>query len=187
MPRLAELWQALYGVWRLALADRGALNYFDLSHRGTWRSFWAAAYCYPFFLFERWLELPAENVVNTGIGHIFLVETIAYVVGWTAFPLAAIALCRWLGREEGGFDFITAYNWSIILQTALFVAIGLLSLVLPDSTSVALQRLGLVAALIYEWFIAFVAIGGGAWIAAVIVLLDIVLGLFIQLTALSLY
>jgi hypothetical protein len=187
MPRGAELLQALYGAWRFALADRNALHYFDLSHRGTWRSFWAAVYCYPFFLLERWLELPGEDVANTGLGHIFLVETIAYVVGWTAFPLAALALCRWLGREEGGFDFITAYNWSIILQTALFVLIGLLSLVLPDSTAIALQRLGLVAALIYEWFIAFVAIGGGAGIAGLIVLLDIVLGLFIQLTALSLY
>jgi hypothetical protein len=187
MPRFAEIWQALYGAGRLALLDRNALRYFDLSHRGTWRSFWAAAYCYPFFLLERWLELPGEDVANTGLSHIFLVETIAYVVGWTAFPLAALALCRWLGREEGGFDFITAYNWSIILQTALFVLIGLLSLVLPDSTAIALQRLGLVAALIYEWFIAFVAIGGGAGIAGLIVLLDIVLGLFIQLTALSLY
>jgi hypothetical protein len=187
MPRFAEIWQALYGAGRLALLDRNALRYFDLSHRGTWRSFWAAAYCYPFFLLERWLELPGEDVANTGLGHIFLVETIAYVVGWTAFPLAALALCRWLGREEGGFDFITAYNWSIILQTALFVLIGLLSLVLPDSTAIALQRLGLVAALIYEWFIAFVAIGGGAGIAGLVVLLDIVLGLFIQLTALSLY
>ena len=187
MPRFAEIWQALYGAGHLALLDRNALRYFDLSHRGTWRSFWAAAYCYPFFLLERWLELPGEDVANTGLSHIFLVETIAYVVGWTAFPLAALALCRWLGREEGGFDFITAYNWSIILQTALFVLIGLLSLVLPDSTAIALQRMGLVAALIYEWFIAFVAIGGGAGIAGLVVLLDIVLGLFIQLTALSLY
>lgn len=187
MPRLAEIWQALYGAWRLARLDRNALRYFDLSHRGTWRSFWAAAYCYPFFLLERWLELPGENVTDSGLGHIFLVETIAYVIGWTAFPLAALALCRRLGREEGGFDFITAYNWSIILQTALFVLIGLLSLVLPDSTAIALQRMGLVAALIYEWFIAFVAVGGGAGIAGLVVLLDIVLGLFIQLTALSLY
>ena len=187
MPRGAELWQALYGAWRLARLDRHALHYFDLSHRGTWRSFWAAAYCYPFFLFERWLELPVENVANSSLGHIFLVESIAYVVGWTAFPLAALALCRWLGREERGFDFITVYNWSIILQTALFVVIGLLSLLVPDSTAVALQRMGLIAALIYEWFIALVAIGGGGWIAGLIVILDIVLGLFIQLTALSLY
>jgi len=187
MPRLAELWQALYGAGRLALLDRRALQYFDLSHRGTWRSFWAAAYCYPLFLLERWLELPAENVANSGLDHIFLVETIAYVIGWTAFPLVVIAVCRWLGREERGFDFITAYNWSIVLQTGLFVAIALLSLVLPDGTGIALQRMGLVAALVYEWFIAYVAIGGGAWMAALIVAIDIMLGLFIQLTALSLY
>jgi hypothetical protein len=187
MPSGTELSQALYGAWRLAHLDRTAMRYFDLSHRGTWRSFWAALYCYPFFLLERWLELPSENVADSGLGHIFLVESIGYVVGWTAFPLAALALCRWLGREERGFDFITAYNWSVVLQTALFVLIGLLSLIVPDGTAVALQRLGLIAALIYEWFIALVAIGAGPWIAGLIVTLDILLGLFIQLTTLSLY
>jgi hypothetical protein len=187
MPSGAEISQALYGAWRLAHLDRTAMRYFDLSHRGTWRSFWAALYCYPFFLLERWLELPSENVADAGLGHIFLVESIGYVIGWTAFPLAALALCRWLGREERGFDFITAYNWSVVLQTALFVLIGLLSLIVPDGTAVALQRLGLIAALIYEWFIALVAIGAGPWIAGLIVTLDILLGLFIQLTTLSLY
>jgi hypothetical protein len=187
MPRGAELWQALYGAWRFALADRNALQYFDLSHRGTWRSFWAAAYCFPFFLFDRWLSLPAEDVARAGLGHIFLVETIGYVIGWSAFPLAAFAFCRWLGREEQGYDFITAYNWSVILQILLFVAIGLLSLSLPQGTAIALQRLALVAALIYEWFIALIAIGGGGWIAGQIVILDLLLGLMIQLTVLSLY
>jgi hypothetical protein len=187
MPRGAELWQALYGAWRFALLDRNALHYFDLSHRGTWRSFWAAAYCYPFFLLERWLELPPEDIANAGLSHIFLVESIGYVIGWAAFPLAALALCRWLGREERGFDFVTAYNWSIVLQITLFVLIGLLSLILPDGAAVVLQRLGLIAALVYEWFIALVAIGAGGWIAGLVVILDIVLGLFIQLTVLSLY
>ncbi len=187
MPRGAEILQALYGAWRFALADRNALHYFDLSHRGTWRSFWAAVYCYPFFLLERWLELPAEDVASSGLGHIFFVESIGYVIGWTAFPLAALALCRSLGREERGFDFITAYNWSVILQTTLFVLIGLLSLILPDGTAVALQRLGLIAALVFEWFIALVAIGAGGWIAGLVVILDIMLGLFIQLTVLGLY
>lgn len=187
MPRGAELWQALYGAWRLARLDRHALHYFDLSHRGTWRSFWAAAYCYPAFLLERWLEIPAENVASSGLGHIFLVESIGYVIGWTAFPLAVVALCRGLGREERGFDFITAYNWSIVLQIALFVLIGLLSLLLPDSAAIGLQRLGLIAALIYEWFIALIAIGAGTWIAGLVVIIDIVLGLLIQVTVLALY
>lgn len=187
MPRGAELWQALYGAWRFALADRNALHYFDLSHRGTWRSFWAAAYCYPAFLLERWLEVPTDNVASSGLGHVLLIESIAYVISWTAFPLAVLALCRGLRREERGFDFITAYNWSIVLQIALFVLIGLVSLMLPASAGVALQRLGLIAALVYEWFIALVAIGAGGWLAGAIVILDIVIGLFIQLTALSLY
>jgi hypothetical protein len=187
MPRGAEIWQALYGAWRFALLDRHALHYFDLSHRGTWRSFWSPVFCYPFFLLEIWLRLPAERVAQSGLDHIFLVETIGYIVGWTAFPLAALALCRWLGREERGFDFITAYNWSYILQTAFFITVTLICLRLSADLAVALLRAALVATLVYEWFIALVAVGAGGWIAGLVVILDILLGLFIQLTVLSLY
>ena len=93
--------------------------------------------------------------------------------GWGARSAASISSLPITGR--------------IILQTALFVLIGLISLIVPDSSAVVLQRLGLIAALVYEWFIALVAIGGGPWIAGLVVVIDIVLGLFIQLTALSLY
>ena len=187
MPSTAEIWQALYGAWRFAHLDRNALRYFDLSHHGTWRSFWAPVFCYPGFLLELWLRLPAETVAQSGMGHIFLVESIGYVVGWTAFPLAVIALCRWLGREERSFDFITVYNWSYILQIAFFLAVALIGAVLPEGAALALLRAAVVAALAYEWFIALVAIGAGGWIAGLVVVLDIALGLFIQVTTLSLY
>lgn len=187
MPSKAEIWQALYGAWRLAHLDRNAIRYFDLSHHGTWRSFWAPVFCYPAFLLEIWLRLSTETVAHSGLGHIFLVESIGYVVGWTAFPLAVLALCRWLGHEERGFDFITVYNWSYILQTGFFVAVTLVCLVLPNDMALALLRAAVVATLVYEWFIALVAIGAGGWIAGLVVVLDIALGLFIQLTTLSLY
>jgi hypothetical protein len=187
MPSGAEIWQALYGAWRFARLDRDALHYFDLSHRGVWRSFWAAALCYPGFLFLLWLRLEPATLAESGLGHIFLVETIGYVVGWTAFPLAALALSRGIGREERGFDFITAYNWSQVLQIALFVVIALVGLVAPRSVGTGLDRAALVATLVYEWFIALVAIGAGGWIAGLMVIIDILVGSFIVLTAASLY
>ncbi len=187
MPRGAELWQALYGAWRLLRLDRQAMRYFDLSHRGVWRSFWAALYCYPGFLLLLWLRLDAETIAQSSLARIFLVETIGYVVAWCAFPLAAIGVCRWIGREEEGFEFITAYNWSQLLQTAFFVLIAAISLPLADSAALGLGRLALIAMLAYEWFIALVAIGAGGWIAAAMVLLDVALGSLIVVIDASLY
>ena len=100
---------------------------------------------------------------------------------------AAVAKQKELGREDQGFEFITAYNWSQVLQTAFFVLIAFITLPLPDSAAIAIGRLGLIAMLGYEWFIALVAIGAGGWIAAAMVVLDIVLGAFIVVITASLY
>jgi hypothetical protein len=187
MPSSAEIWHALYGAWRFLRLDRNAIHYFDLSHRGVWRSFWAAPLSYPGFLLLLWLRLDDQTLADSSLGHIVLVETIGDVVGWCAFPLVVLGFCRWLGREERGFEFITAYNWSQVVQTAFFVVVALVSLVLPAGMALGLGRIALIAMLVYEWFIALVAIGGGGWIAGVIVLFDIVLGTFIVLITESLY
>lgn len=187
MPGIVEIWRALYGAWRLARLDRQAMNYFDLSHRAVWRSFWAALICYPGFLLLLWLRLDDQTLAQSGLGHIVLVETIGYVVAWTAFPLAALGFCRWLGHEDRGFDFIIAYNWSQVLQTAFMLLLALIGTVLPPGPAGDLDLAGYVAMLGYEWFIALVAIGAGGWVAATMVVFDVVIGTFILLIAGSLY
>lgn len=187
MPRLVEILQALYGAWRLARLDRQAMHYFDLSHRGVWRSFWAAPLCYPGFLVLLYLRLDDATLAQSGLGHIVLVETIGYVIAWAAFPLVILAFCRWLGREDRGFEFVTAYNWSQAIQTAFFVLVALLGVLLPATLAPDLDLASYVAVLGYEWFIALVAIGAGGGIAAAVVAIDVVLGAFIAVTAGSLY
>lgn len=187
MPRLAEIFQALYGAWRLARLDRQAMRYFDLSHRGVLRSFWAAALCYPGFLALIYLRLDDKTLAQTGLGPIVIIESIGYVVGWTAFPLLIFAFCRRMGREEQGFEFITAYNWSQVLQTAFLLVMALIGLGLAPQASADLDLASYFLALGYEWYIALVAIGAGGWIALAVVGLDFVLGTVIALTAASLY
>ena len=188
MPRLVEVVQALYGTWRFARLDRGAMRYFDLSHRGVWHSFWAAALCYPFDIAVVIHHLDADTLAQSGLLHILIVETISYVAGWAAYPLIALGLCTWLGREEQGFDFVVAYNWAQVPQGLLsaFVVLAAAPL-LPDDLVPDLGLLIIALCAGYEWFIARIAIGAGGWIAAAMVLIDYVLSSILNSTATSLY
>jgi hypothetical protein len=189
MLTLREVSFGMYGAWRLALLDRGAMLWFDRSVQGVWRSFWAAALAYPGFLILLLLRLDPQQVQAAGLAHILLVETIGYVVGWAAYPVLAIPFCRWLAPEEQALGFIIAYNWSQVLQTALLVVIaglGAVHLMAADSVT-ALAAVAYLLLLVYEWFIARIALAAGGAAATALVLLDVVLGaMLIQVTQ-SLY
>jgi hypothetical protein len=188
MPTLGEVVQALYGSWRLARLDRGGMRFFDLSPQGVWRSFWSAALCYPGFLILLMMRLDAETIAHSGLLHILLVESIGYVIAWTAFPLVVLGLCQSLGREDEGFAFIVAYNWSQALQTALLLLVRLvIDGILPTEFAPMIDLFAYLLLLAYEWFIAVVAIGAGGWVAAGVVFIDVVLGSFIVAIAASLY
>jgi hypothetical protein len=188
MPSSTEVVQALYGTWRFARLDRSAMRFFDLSHPGVWRSFWAAPICYPLYVALLLQRLDADTIAQSGFLHILIVETIGYVAGWAAFPLVVLGFCRWIGREEQGFDFIVVYNWSQVLQTALFLLVAVIvKPLLPTELAPDIDVIADAAILAYEWFIALVAIGAGGWIAAAVVVIDVMLGTILVLTAGSLY
>lgn len=178
LPSLREVSSGLYGAWRLARLDAGAMVWFDRSIEGTNRSFWAGILCFPGFIALLALRVAPATWAHFGVAHILLVESIGYVVGWTAYPLAALGFCRVLGRDEGGFNFVTAYNWSQILETALFIIIAVIAALnlLPADAVNLLSALALILVLLYEWFIARVATGAGGLAATALVLLDLVLG-----------
>jgi hypothetical protein len=187
MPSLRAVSHGMYGAWRLARLDPAAMAWFEPGVAGVWRSFWAAAICYPaFLLLISWRVEPAQWA-SAGGWRILLVESIGYVVGWTAFPLVILPFCRWLERDEQSLDFITAYNWSQVLQTALTVAALLAIRALPQPAAGPLYLAILMVQLGYEWFIARTALEAGGVAAAVVVLIDLVLGEAVNQITQSLY
>jgi hypothetical protein len=177
-PTFREVSSGFHGALRFARFDRGAMAWFDRGAEGAKRSFWAATICYPGFVVLLALHVAPADWARSGVAHILLVESIGYVFGWAAFPLAALAFCRWLGREREGIGFVAAYNWSQLLQTLLFVVVAAIAAfhLLPEGAADALSAISLLLVLIYEWFIARVAVGAGGAVAAVLVLIDLVLG-----------
>jgi hypothetical protein len=185
----AEAWLALTGALRLAHGDRGGLLCFDRSLDGFWRSFRAAAVTYPLYLVLLTMRVSLAEWQRSGGGRIVLVETIGYVIAWVAFPLVMLAVTRWIGRAHRFFDFLVPYNWCQVPQSALFVVVGMAteSGILGDPAGESLDIVAAIATLVYEWYIARVALDTTGSTAAFIVLVDLVLGVFISRVAGSLY
>jgi hypothetical protein len=120
---------------------------------------------------------------------VITVETIAYVIAWTAFPLVMLIVTQRIGRAYRFFDFMVPYNWSQLPQSALFVLVGLEteSGVLGTQPAQAVELAAAVAVLVYEWFIARVALDTTAAAAAFVVFVDLLLGVLISHAASGLY
>ena len=111
------------------------------------------------------------------------------MIAWVAFPLVMLSVVRWIGREQRFFDFMVPYNWCQLPQSMLFVLVGLASAKRDPgrcggSGDQCRRR---VAVLVYEWYIARVALETNGTAATLVVLVDLALGFVISLAAGSLY
>lgn len=171
-----EATSAIYGAYRLARVDPRGLVYFDATIEGFWRSFYAALLVAPAYAILLALD-PGDRPVTAGPVRLVLVEGIAYVIGWTAFPLAMVYVAQWLGRSQHYIRYIVAQNWANVLEMALFLSVAAIA---AGSAAVAvLPLLAWIAVLVYEWYIARTALEITGGQAAAVVALSVFLGGFI--------
>src|SRR5258708_28492809 len=164
---LAEAWLALAGTLRLARGDPGGLDCFDWSVGGFWRSFRAAILCYPLYLilFTFPVVLGDTPVVEVDAGRFYAVESIHFVMSWVAFPLIVLPIADFFGRGDRFLIFVTAYNWCQAPQTMVFAVVAVLggAGILSGKAMLSVDLILGIGALVYEWYIARVAlaISGG--------------------------
>ena len=184
-----EVQLAVGGALRLAVGDRRGLGFFDASIDGFWRSFRAGLICYPLYLLLVSFRVPAAQWELSGVAPILIVETIAYVISWVGFPLLILPVARHLGRASRFLPFMVVYNWSQIPQTVVFVLVGLDTAtgLLPPSSAHFAGLLAAIAALVYEWYIARVALAVTGTQATLVIIIDLLLSTTIGRIAQSLY
>src|SRR5204863_5758857 len=95
-----EVQLAVGGALRLACGDRRGLGFFDISIDGFWRSFRAGVICYPLYLVLLIFRIPEAYWAQSGAPTILVVETIAFVISWVAFPLLILPVARFLRRDD---------------------------------------------------------------------------------------
>ena len=181
MPSLRDIVYGLFGALRLARLDRTGMAYFDRTPEGFWKSFFAAALVAPGFALLIILD-PATQDSQAVWLRLLLVHATAYVIRWTAYPLAVHQICAAIGKERAFIGFIVAVNWANVIQIAFilpvvgFTVSGLLS----GGTGLLVNALAYLLILGYQWFVTRTALEVGARAAAGLVALDLVIGFMTQ-------
>ncbi len=185
-PSAREVVASLYAVWRLAHFDARGHAFFDSSPAGAWRSFFAAFLVAPPYVLMLAVA-PPEHAAGNPLQYV-VVEIIAYIITWTAYPVAVEKLSRHLGVRSRFEGYLTAYNWSMILQYAAFVPLSILvSLgLIPQDVGQLCWLLAFVLMFAYLWFIARSALGVAPATAVGLVVLDVLMSVLIDGIATSL-
>ena len=98
MPSFRDIVYGIYGAWRLARLDPGAMTHFDRTVEGFWNSFFAAVIVAPGYALIILFDL-AQVEVEAGALRIFLVQLLAYTTGWVAFPVVVHHVCEAIGKR----------------------------------------------------------------------------------------
>ena len=176
-----EISRSIFGAWLLARFNRGGLNFFENTVDGFWRSFWAAAIVLPAYAILLTLR-QSEATIGVGAGTTFFVHSIAYVIGWIAFPFAMFYAAQIFNRSQWYCRYIVAYNWGSVVQITLMLIIGLAAAsgILSSTIGAMVTVASILFILIYKGFIAHVALQTTVPGAAAIVFLDFCLSLMLD-------
>lgn len=184
-PVQSEMSRSLSGALRFCRFDRTAITAFDPSPAAALRSFAAALYGLPFYAGVLALDLWQSPHMPADLWLYGLIQLIAYVAHTAGFPLAVLALARFLGHVAQWPLFVTAQNWFGLLQIAaqlVCLTLDRSGILGPAGTAVLVAVV--VYSLVVEVFVSRVALGVSLLASIAVVLLDIVIGVGIdQITA----
>lgn len=181
-PSSKELASSLYGAYRLARFDPAGLNFFNVSVSGCRNSFFAAVIVAPLFGVLILLQFGNLNIEpNPGPIRFGLAHGIGYVISWTVFPLLMLSVVKFIKRETHYLRFVATYNWTSVLQNALYMPLAILAQMgaLSPDAGTFLGLIVLTAVLFYVWFVARVSLDISPGRAAAIVFFDLIVSIII--------
>ncbi len=186
IPTSEQVIAALIGAWRLFRFDPSGHAVLDRSIDGFWRSFFCAALVAPFYAVLVGLRMDPAELANP-LPRVVLVEAIAYVIAWVAFPLAMLYLSQWLDRAQHYVGYIVAYNWCAAPQVLLMLLVAIVreTAMFPDLFLTGLQLGATFYGWAVLWFVAHSALAITRGTAALVVVIDLLISLLIAVIAQS--
>lgn len=126
MITATEAFTGLYAAWRLFLRDARAVTLFDATPLGALKSFSCALIILPgYILFVAYVH--SRGIADVSLTRFLMVEAIAYVVSWCAWPLLMFYIAQAMDKTGDYLLYLTAFNWSagpkmLVWLTVLFLA-----------------------------------------------------------------
>ena len=181
MITTSEAFTGLYAAWRLFLRDARAVTLFDASPLGALKSFSCALIVLPGY------GLVVAYVHSAGMAEIdwfrfLMVEVIAYVVTWCAWPIAMFYAVRALDKSNDYLLYLTAFNWSAGPQMLIWLVVLFFAFtgVLPGAMLAIFNIAAVVVVLIYHLFIMRTTLKLTVFVALGLVVAEMMLGQFIN-------
>lgn len=181
---LPEARAALVAIATLARFDRSAATLFGDDPAQTARSFRACALAFPLFLIVRFGNLMDVSPAPDQGWLILLVQSFEFVIEAVIFPLVALPLLRWYGREDRWCRLVTVYNWWSLGQTILVTGVIMLHRLTGGAPfAVELLLVAYLFCMVVEGFIIEIVLGAGFFTAATLVLIDMSLTQVVSMIA----
>ena len=116
-----EIFEGLYGAWRLLLGDRGAIALFDNSVAGFWKSFFAAIFVVSILLVISIVVAPTAVVVP-----ILLLIIVGFYLAVTTVGAITPLVVVLLVVHDAFITFLFCYGGGLrveVLRCALFCSV----------------------------------------------------------------
>lgn len=185
-----EIVRSLTGAWRLFLDRSDAMQFFDVSADGFWRSFYAIILIFPAYalvaISERariFADPAAAAVFNSDAFIVNKALTLGF--DWITLPVVLALAAPMLRINRNYAPFVVARNWGAVLSIGLFAVAHLLFLlgIIGGGTASVLSLVVLVAVIRYNYLIARRALGVDIGFAIGVVIGDFMISLAIVGTA----
>ncbi len=158
--------RSLAGAWQLIKLNPRAMDYFDISADGFWKSFWAIILVAPLFFLG--LNVSYDMAVEQGHQISLAAHIIEFLLRLPLIALVMVFFTRFLRIDAHYSDMIIAFNWFwvvanyIILPISMLISLGVLPL--------KAGTLGVVVVAIYlelyvTWFLFRQSLRISGWLA----------------------
>lgn len=109
IPTAGEILRAMYGCWYLTFGRWDAIELFDRTTKGYWRSFFAAVLLLP-------AALLADMAHGLSLGGPidWVNYVLRYAIYWLIFPVVACLIAEQIGKLDRLLDYLVPYNWMAV-------------------------------------------------------------------------
>ncbi len=174
----------IIGAFRLTKLDFKGFNYFGNSKEHFWFSFVGAILIAPLFLTYLVTLYMNTNIAN-GFWNYLIVQSLSYSIAWLTFPLVMLHLAPFMKCEGQIIQYLVACNWVSVIQNGVYLPIIILGVmkVFPEPMLSMFGLTALLWILGVSLFLTYRALSLPLTTAAGIVVLELLIGVFIEAVA----